>query len=260
MKISRQEIIKLHHQYERTELEEYGYQRIVTDHTIRQIADSPQGSFISAFNVPEDHLDLIIENEIDAFKQLGKGFEWKVYSYDNPSNIGARLIHHGLREDDNESFMVLDLNTHIDCVSMGHSSTLIPVRDASGVRKAIDVQRQIWPQTFDEFENSLCQRLEQSPETISMYLVQDSGQTVASGWITYQPNSPFAGLWGGSTLPGYRSRGHYRNLLAARAWEARERGVRYLTIDASEMSHPIVESLGFEKISDTRGYRYEILC
>ncbi|AJQ93696.1 GNAT family N-acetyltransferase [Gynuella sunshinyii] len=258
MGISAQEIIKLHHLHERAGLEEFGFQRIVTDHTVRQIADGPQGSFISAFNAPEEYLDLIIQNEIDAFKQLKKGFEWKVYSYDNPATIGERLIHNGFREDDNESFMVLDLNTHIDRFSLGHSEALIPVRDASGVRKAIDVQRQIWQQEFDEFEISLCQRIEQRPETISMYLVQDDGQPVASGWITYQPNSPFAGLWGGSTLAGYRGRGHYRSLLAARAHEANARGIRYLTIDASEMSRPIVECFGFEKVSDTRGYHFEV--
>jgi predicted acetyltransferase len=67
-----------------------------------------------------------------------------------------------------------------------------------------------------------------------------------SAWIRFHPPTQFASLWGGSTLPAYRKHGLYTAVLAVRAQEARRRGYRFLTIDASPMSRPIVEKHGFQ--------------
>ena len=69
------------------------------------------------------------------------------------------------------------------------------------------------------------------------------------GLARFQPPSPFAGLWGGSTLPAYRKQGFYTALVAVRVQEALRRGARFLTIDASPMSRPIVERFGFQYIT-----------
>ena len=60
---------------------------------------------------------------------------------------------------------------------------------------------------------------------------------------------PAGGLWGGSTLPDYRKQGLYTGLLAVRAREAQARGRRFLTVDASPMSRPILERFGFVTIA-----------
>jgi predicted acetyltransferase len=57
-------------------------------------------------------------------------------------------------------------------------------------------------------------------------------------------------------VPGHRRRGLYTALLAARAQEARRRGARFLTVDASPMSQPILEKLGFRCISYAHEYRW----
>ena len=54
---------------------------------------------------------------------------------------------------------------------------------------------------------------------------------------------------GGATLEGFRKRGIYTAVLAARAREARERGYRFLTIDASPMSRPIAAKHGFRLLA-----------
>ncbi len=68
---------------------------------------------------------------------------------------------------------------------------------------------------------------------------------MASARLFYDGRSPFASLWGGSTLASHRKRGFYTALLAVRVQEAIRRGARYLTIDASPMSRPIVARFGF---------------
>jgi GNAT superfamily N-acetyltransferase len=70
------------------------------------------------------------------------------------------------------------------------------------------------------------------------------------------PGTSFAGLWGGGTDARWRGRGIYRALVAHRARAALDRGYRYLQVDASDQSRPILERLGFETLSTTTPYVY----
>jgi GNAT superfamily N-acetyltransferase len=82
-----------------------------------------------------------------------------------------------------------------------------------------------------------------------VYVAYADDGAASCAWITFHKESQFAGLWGGSTLEAYRGQGLYSALLVTRVQEARSLGVRYLTIDASPMSRPIVEKFGFQAIS-----------
>ncbi|MFC5079754.1 hypothetical protein ACFPCW_18830 [Vibrio thalassae] len=46
-------------------------------------------------------------------------------------------------------------------------------------------------------------------------------------------------------MKAFRGKGFYSQLLNKRIAEAKSRGMKYLTIDASDMSKPIVEKRGF---------------
>ncbi len=54
----------------------------------------------------------------------------------------------------------------------------------------------------------------------------------------------------------WRGRGLYRALIAFRARIAAERGYRYLQVDASDQSRPILERLGFVALTTTTPYVY----
>jgi GNAT superfamily N-acetyltransferase len=79
-------------------------------------------------------------------------------------------------------------------------------------------------------------------------------ELVAAAWIVFRPGTEFAGLLGGSTREAWRGRGIYRALVARRAALARARGVRYLQVDASDDSRPILERLGFAGVTETTPY------
>jgi len=59
-------------------------------------------------------------------------------------------------------------------------------------------------------------------------------------------------LGGGATLASARSRGVYRALLAARFRDAEKLSSPALLTQASSMSRPILERLGFEKVAEVR--------
>jgi GNAT superfamily N-acetyltransferase len=55
-------------------------------------------------------------------------------------------------------------------------------------------------------------------------------------------------------VPQWRGCGIYRALVAHRAALAASRGFRYLTVDASPESAPILERLGFTHLATTTPY------
>ena len=90
--------------------------------------------------------------------------------------------------------------------------------------------------------------------TIPIVVAEAEGRVVSSARLEIVPGTEFGGLWGGSTLAQWRGRGIYRALIAHRAQVALSRGVKYLQVDASEDSRPILERLGFVKVTTTAGY------
>ena len=95
-------------------------------------------------------------------------------------------------------------------------------------------------------------------EQLSVYVGYAAGVPVSSAWIYFHPKSQFASLWGGSTLPEFRKRGYYTALVAARSQEAKQRGARFLTIDAQPMSRPIAEKLGFQLLGFANACHWKV--
>ena len=82
-------------------------------------------------------------------------------------------------------------------------------------------------------------------------LAWHGGRAVSVGRLETHPDGMFAGLYGGGTLASHRGRGFYRAMVAARARDAIELGARYLMVDALPTSRPILERLGFVRLTDS---------
>jgi GNAT superfamily N-acetyltransferase len=92
------------------------------------------------------------------------------------------------------------------------------------------------------------------PGALVVFVAEAEHEVVCAAWIRFPAGTEFGTLWGGSTLPAWRRRGIYRSLVAVRARLAAARGVRYLQVDASEESRPILERLGFVAVTTTTPY------
>ncbi|MFE7121412.1 GNAT family N-acetyltransferase, partial [Streptomyces sp. NPDC057654] len=105
--------------------------------------------------------------------------------------------------------------------------------------------------------NAVLTRLAEDPDSIAAVVAMDGDEPVCSARIEFNQGTQFAGLWGGGTEPRWRGRGIYRALIAYRARLAAERGYRYLQVDASDESAPILRRLGFARLSVTTPYVYQ---
>lgn len=249
------QVMQDYNRYERIGMQDYvPGQRIAGRNLVKHVADEYDGSMICFFDFEGEDPESIVQAEVDFFSAKGKTFEWKVYGTDKPQDIGRLLKQMGFSEGEREAFMVLDL--HERTLPLSSGNPCIKITDAAGIHDMIRVQEEVWGQGFTDFERALVDELENNPRPQSIYVGYDGQLPVASSRVSFNGKSPFAGLWSGSTMAGYRGRGFYTDMLLARAEEALGRGIRYLTIDASDMSRPIVEKYGFRLVTYTIPYVY----
>ncbi len=195
-------------------------------------------------------VEAAIDEQIAYFSALGCEFEWKVYSYDTPPDLIERLMARGFEvREPADTIMVLDLEQSTGVLSRpvpaGVQAAIRRIDTPQGVEEVMALLGEVWGEDFSDLGQTLTDQLINQPQTLSMFAAYDGGRAISAAWVQYTEDSQFAGLWGGSTLAGYRRQGFYHGLLAVRAAEARARGRRFLTVDASPMSRPILEKLGF---------------
>ncbi len=79
---------------------------------------------------------------------------------------------------------------------------------------------------------------------------------IAAGRLDFHHGTDFASLWGGGTVPAWRCRGAFRALVAHRAAAAAAAGFRYLQVDATGDSSPILQRLGFRQLGTATAYTH----
>jgi GNAT superfamily N-acetyltransferase len=98
---------------------------------------------------------------------------------------------------------------------------------------------------------ALLQGLEQQATALVAVVAMAGQSPIAGGRLEFHIGTDFASLWGGGTLPAWRGRGVFRALVAYRAAAATARGFRYLQVDASLDSRPILARHGFVELAAT---------
>ena len=198
--------------------------------------------------------DRVIADQVAFFAARAEEFEWKLYSYDQPPDLVQRLLAAGFVAEDSESLMVAD-SARIagPDIVLPDEIRLVPVTDEAGVEQMIEVHDRVFG-ADPRLRASLMPQLRNSPETTVMVLAMAGDEPVCSARIAFGTGTDFAGLWGGGTLPQWRGHGIYRALVGYRARLAVARGYRYLQVDASPESRPILERLGFTCLTTTTPY------
>ena len=199
--------------------------------------------------------DAAIREQMEAASSRQAALEWIVYSHDEPPDLLQRLEAHGFTAAGCETILVLSL----DHVHVPFDTTGLDVRritspdDVAGIAA---VQQQIWGGDAGDIAERLARRLAETPDAIGLFAVFVDGMLASTAQITYYPQG-FASLVRSATLPAYRRRGLYTALVGARIAAARARGIRYLDTEASPMSRPILERLGFRPIAEATTYVWE---
>lgn len=243
------ELLALYDNQERRQVRMPGFRREETAQLVRMTDEAGEYAYIAWSDLTPEAVDAAIEAEMSHFSTLGQEFEWKTYSHDRPGNLLERLQAHGFSVEEDEAIMAMDL------------STLGPARIFDGrirVRRIEDpldmgdygiVEHQVWGDDANDFMGHLSMSLRDHPDYQSIYVAYYDDRPVCAARINFSIGSSFASLWGGSTIKEFRGRGIYSAMLDLRLREARDRGYSFVTIDAGQMSRPIVARRGFRLLT-----------
>jgi GNAT superfamily N-acetyltransferase len=200
-------------------------------------------------------LDALIVRQRDHFAALGMPVEWKTYAYDQPDDLPQRLIEAGFAPDERETLVVAEASALSGLATEVPGVTIRETSSDDDFEAIGRLHTEVWEDDWGWIVDDLRDRAHRlGPDGIRILVAEADGRVVSAAWLVMRPGTPFAGLWGGSTLASHRGRGIYRGLVSRRAAIAQEAGYRYLQVDASDMSRPILERLGFDVLTTTTPY------
>ncbi|MDT0436617.1 MULTISPECIES: GNAT family N-acetyltransferase [Streptomyces] len=221
---------------------------------VRQVSDGHGWDGVVWSDLDAAHADAAIAEQIAHFGALGREFEWKLYGHDLPVDLGRRLRAAGFTPEPEETLMIAEVAALDLDAAPPEGVRLVPVTDADGVRLVADVHEKAFGTDGSRMRRQLLARLTDAPEGVVAVVAMAGDEPVSAARMELVPGTRFAGLWGGGTVEGWRGRGVYRALVAHRARAAVERGYRYLQVDASSQSRPVLERLGFAPLTTTTPY------
>jgi hypothetical protein len=206
-----------------------------------------------------DDPDAVIARQRDFFAQRGQRVEWKTYGYDAPADLGERLAAAGFVPEELEALILGDAEAVAVDAELPQGVRVRSVEPGPDLDRDLeriaDLHDLVWPGTrwitlrFGE-------EMRARPDLVRGCVVEESpdGPVLCASWLRMVEGTDFAGLWGGATHPDWRRRGLYRATVAHRARLALDHGYRYLRVDASPHSRPILERAGLHQVSTTTPY------
>ena len=229
------------------------------DRVVRFISEGDGFSGVTWCDLDEASADAVIASQIERFAELGRPWEWKHYSWDQPADLPSRLRAARFTPELPESLLVGEI------ADLPHASppppgvAVVPVVDEYGVSAFVSVNDKV----FDEESGwigemllaDLARHRNMTAMTAALLAVADE-IPVAALRLELASETDFAVLFSACTLPDWRGRGVFRSLLAHGVSLASARGFRYLQTDAFPDSQPILKRLGCVELGTTTPFAH----
>jgi hypothetical protein len=196
-------------------------------------------------------LDKLIARQVRVFADRGERFEWKLHEHDQPADLAQRLRAAGFVPEETETVVIAPVSAVAAEPRLPDGVELREVSERVDLDRIAAMEEAIWGDGRRWLADSLEAEHAVDPEAITIVVAEAESVVVCAAWVRFARDTEFATLWGGGTLEVWRGRGIYRAVVAYRANLASARGFRYLQVDASDDSRPILERLGFVAVTTT---------
>jgi GNAT superfamily N-acetyltransferase len=200
-----------------------------------------------------DELDTLIARQVRIFAARGEPFEWKLHGHDRPADLSDRLHAAGLVPEDTETVVISRAEVVASEARVPDGVIIHELRESGDFARLVQLDESMSHDDHSWIDHLANERAA-DPQGLSIFVAEAGGRTVSDGWVRFPSGTQFATFWGGFTLPAWRRRGIYRALVAHRAKLAMARSRRYVEVDASDDSRPILERLGFVAVTTTTPY------
>jgi GNAT superfamily N-acetyltransferase len=199
-------------------------------------------------------VDELIARQVRVFAERGERFEWKLHAHDLPPDLAQRLLAAGFVPEEMETVVIAPVSAVAGEPRLPDGVQLRKVSERTDLDRIAAMEEAIWSDGRNWLADSLEAEHAADPSALTIVVAEAGTEVVCAAWIRFAAGSEFASLWGGGTLAEWRGRGIYRAIVAYRANLSAQRGFRYLQVDASDDSRPILERLGFVAVTTTTPY------
>lgn len=202
-------------------------------------------------------LDALIIRQREFFAGKGKAVEWAVRSHDLPADLSTRLQGAGFVPEDSETIVIAESSAIVAALGRPALPQGVVIRHTdqpADFERIARLESEVWDEDWSWLAAELADQVAAEPGLVDVYVAEADAHVVSAAWSVHVPGTDFTGLWGGSTLAAWRRKGLYKALVAVRAARAVERGCRYLNVDASDDSRPILQRLGFVAVTTSTPY------
>ena len=199
-------------------------------------------------------LDELIARQVRIFTERKESFEWKLHGHDLPADLPERLRAAGFEPEEMETVLIAPVAAIGIDAGVPDGVVVREVSEPRDLGRIAQMEEEIWGIDHGWVVGNLGEERTADPDGLRIFIAEAGDAVVCAGWVRFPSGTEFATLWGGGTLPAWRGRGIYRSLVALRARLAADRGRRYLEVDASDDSRPILERLGFVAVTTTTPY------
>jgi GNAT superfamily N-acetyltransferase len=198
-------------------------------------------------------LDELIARQVSAFAEPGERFEWKLHEHDLPADLPDRLRTAGFVPEDTETVVIAQVAAVAAEPRLPEGVSLREVVDRVDLERIAALEKAVWQEEVGTADFLEAER-DVDPDALVIVVAEADDTVVSAAWVRFPADTDFATFWGGATLEAWRRRGIYRALVSYRARLAEQRGLRYLEVDASDDSRPILQRLGFVAVTTTTPY------
>ena len=175
---------------------------------------------------------------------------WWIGPSTRPLDLGSHLERHGFTHAGNSPAMALDLRTLPEEPPSIPGVVVAAVEDLETLRTwaRVAAMGTEFPEPFQEelIKLELGVGLEPPERLYTRYIAYQDGEAVATSALLL--HSGVAGIFAVATLPRARRRGIGAALTVLPLLEARQRGYRVGTLQATQMGFPVYRRLGFREV------------
>jgi len=196
-------------------------------------------------------VDELIARQVNVFADRGERFEWKLHAHDQPADLAERLLAAGFVPEETETVVVAPVAAVAADPRLPDGVQLREVSARADLDRIAAMEEAIWGDGRAWLADSLEAEHAVDPNALTIVIAEAGADVVCAAWVRFAQGTDFATLWGGGTLQEWRGRGIYRAIVSYRANLAAQRDFRYLQVDASDDSRPILERLGFVTVTTT---------
>jgi GNAT superfamily N-acetyltransferase len=232
-----------------------GLAREASEFTARYTTESGSLRYILWHRFDEALAPSVVSDELHAVRGRAASIMWKVYAHDEPSvALVPRLLTSGFeRENEHTNSLMMiavdDVLARLPAEPPSHLEVrqLVTAQSLDAYQLIWDA---VWPESPNErYVNDYRTLAARCDPGVQFFAGFDGTEPVTSGYMFHPTGDPIVLLCGGATKQEWRGRGVYKAMIAARAKAAKVRGARYLSVEASPESKPILSRLGFIELS-----------